>query len=77
MRCVALFTRAWIEIVYQRIDYLASEVALFTRAWIEIFLILHDTTGKTVALFTRAWIEIFSVFFLLKFFCRPLYEGVD
>ena len=52
-------------------------VALFTRAWIEIFLILHDTTGKTVALFTRAWIEIFSVFFLLKFFCRPLYEGVD
>ncbi len=36
LRLVALFTRAWIEIL--KTSYAASidEVALFTRAWIEI-----------------------------------------
>ena len=33
---VALFTRAWIEILKRIITLLASTVALFTRAWIEI-----------------------------------------
>ena len=34
--CVALFTRAWIEIILYSIKYLKIIVALFTRAWIEI-----------------------------------------
>ena len=34
--CVALFTRAWIEIILGSIKYLKIIVALFTRAWIEI-----------------------------------------
>ena len=33
---VALFTRAWIEILKRTTTLLASIVALFTRAWIEI-----------------------------------------
>ena len=36
MRRVALFTRAWIEIILYNIKYLKIIVALFTRAWIEI-----------------------------------------
>ena len=33
---VALFTRAWIEIVSITVISVANAVALFTRAWIEI-----------------------------------------
>ena len=33
---VALFTRAWIEILKLSYSESAKEVALFTRAWIEI-----------------------------------------
>ena len=33
---VALFTRAWIEIVLRNLDKHSESVALFTRAWIEI-----------------------------------------
>ena len=33
---VALFTRAWIEIILYNTKYLKHMVALFTRAWIEI-----------------------------------------
>ena len=33
---VALFTRAWIEIVESLLNQLGLKVALFTRAWIEI-----------------------------------------
>ena len=33
---VALFTRAWIEIVAKQYDDFFTMVALFTRAWIEI-----------------------------------------
>ena len=33
---VALFTRAWIEIILYNIKYFKHNVALFTRAWIEI-----------------------------------------
>ena len=35
-RSVALFTRAWIEIVCDASAVPLVEVALFTRAWIEI-----------------------------------------
>ena len=34
--CVALFTRAWIEILMRRKLQVRSKVALFTRAWIEM-----------------------------------------
>ena len=33
---VALFMRAWIEIVFPCIQFLDVSVALFMRAWIEI-----------------------------------------
>ena len=36
MKTVALFTRAWIEIILYNTKYLKYYVALFTRAWIEI-----------------------------------------
>ena len=36
---VALFTRAWIEILYHFITLYMFLVALFTRAWIEIDMI--------------------------------------
>ena len=36
MPYVALFTRAWIEIILYIIKYYVPYVALFTRAWIEI-----------------------------------------
>ena len=34
---VALFTRAWIEILIGKKINIYYDVALFTRAWIEIF----------------------------------------
>ena len=42
---VALFTRAWIEILIHEYTVLAETVALFTRAWIEM-LQLFDCNGK-------------------------------
>ena len=39
--CVALFTRAWIEIRFLLCAVLISHVALFTRAWIEILTIFR------------------------------------
>ena len=55
---VALFTRAWIEILYQSFLMCDYQVALFTRAWIEISVIAAPVTVRIVALFTRAWIEM-------------------
>ena len=37
---VALFTRAWIEILSKRLRGRQVAVALFTRAWIEILIII-------------------------------------
>mgnify|MGYP000674076471 CR=1 FL=1 len=34
---VALFTRAWIEMIEDTALYLLLNVALFTRAWIEMY----------------------------------------
>ena len=56
--CVALFTRAWIEIDLTQVECAKIAVALFTRAWIEIIDDLTIFNYKGVALFTRAWIEI-------------------
>ena len=38
IRSVALFTRAWIEIIINGGGIVPPPVALFTRAWIEIQL---------------------------------------
>ena len=75
---VALFTRAWIEMMKNPLFENGRLVALFTRAWIEI-----ESKGKLnscygVALFTRAWIEIIYFDSVTDFDgCRPLHEGVD
>ena len=37
---VALFTRAWIEIVSELKTYPSTAVARFTRAWIEITFVI-------------------------------------
>ena len=55
---VALFTRAWIEIVRSNTSGDIISVALFTRAWIEIANTKPKRKNIEVALFTRAWIEM-------------------
>ena len=76
--CVALFTRAWIEIDLTQVECAKIAVALFTRAWIEIIDDLTIFNYKAVALFTRAWIEIVELCILIpQMGCRPLHEGVD
>ena len=57
---VALFTRAWIEILHHSLHSSSVPVALFTRAWIEMALLDMPRKLSVVALFTRAWIEIKS-----------------
>ncbi len=75
---VALFTRAWIEILYHFITLYMFLVALFTRAWIEITRVIQTYGYGTVALFTRAWIEIDMISLLCRVYAgRPLHEGVD
>ena len=59
---VALFTRAWIEILHFTVNPCCNCVALFTRAWIEMSTSLRGQGRTYVALFTRAWIEIFISF---------------
>ena len=56
--CVALFTRAWIEIKSVPARPFSHSVAPFTRAWIEIYQNHFIHLPLHVALFTRAWIEI-------------------
>ena len=77
-KAVALFTRAWIEILSRSISREPKLVALFTRAWIEIYILVSIFCVKGVALLTRAWIEIDDMTFLKKDYNRrPLHEGVD
>ena len=42
--CVALFTRAWIEMIQDEFTKQEQRVALFTRAWIEISVIVNTTS---------------------------------
>ena len=75
---VALFTRAWIEIIPRVHRLIGVIVALFTRAWIEISRSFETFVLFAVALFTRAWIEIICVRIGDKVKAgRPLHEGVD
>ena len=75
---VALFTRAWIEMILMIYSTKILLVALFTRAWIEIKLYPKDIKSYNVALFTRAWIEM-EIFLIMNLIVnsRPLHEGVD
>ena len=75
---VALFTRAWIEIISRIPARKGQKVALFTRAWIEMQLLEFGHYITSVALFTRAWIEIeIEPFPIRVTTSRPLHEGVD
>ena len=74
---VALFTRAWIEIIHFDSRISSRFVALFTRAWIEISRHIRFSFLTFVALFTRAWIEIrVAHHYPDRISCRPLHEGV-
>ena len=55
---VALFARAWIEIIFFDEIQPENNVALFARAWIEIKDYRYEFFTTDVALFARAWIEI-------------------
>ena len=55
---VALFARAWIEIINGTVIIGRTWVALFARAWIEIPYWGIYITAYCVAPFARAWIEI-------------------
>ena len=75
---VALFTRAWIEIILSKKSSVYPFVALFTRAWIEIYGQIYGVVCARVALFTRAWIEIEPITVRDdNRQGRPLHEGVD
>ena len=72
---VALFTRAWIEILPVLRLFLLLFVALFTRAWIEILIYALSAIFHNVALFTRAWIEITRADFLPDNLVSPSSRG--
>ena len=55
---VALFARAWIEMIFRSIYTHNYLVALFARAWIEIDILQCLIYKAEVALFARAWIEM-------------------
>ncbi len=75
---VALFARAWIEMVKSYDQVKEITVALFARAWIEIATYSLYNVSVSVALFARAWIEMLSPYSgTTRALCRPLCEGVD
>ena len=62
MFAVALYARAWVEILRgERVCLCALVVALYARAWVEIAVIkMGSPIYNLVALYARAWVEIFS-----------------
>ena len=78
MHEVALFTRAWIEIVTSFFIVLSMSSPSLRGRGLKSVNSLTTFLLYRVALFTRAWIEILSI--LYRVFVktgRPLYEGVD
>ena len=67
---VALFARAWIEMILKTLQPLNAYVALFARAWIEMFFSLSDFLKCQVALFARAWIEIRFIVYIIPYICE-------
>ena len=55
---VALYARAWVEIIAlcRRHRFLA--VALYARAWVEIKRFANLSPHLYVALYARAWVEM-------------------
>ena len=75
---VALFRRAWIEIISSKQSARQVPVAVFRRAWIEIDQLQLKILRMDVALFRRAWIEMYGVNYEnLLSTCRSLQESVD
>ena len=75
---VALFTRAWIEIICCKNGCRTCQSPSLRGRGLKSDEIVFVTGGFTVALFTRAWIEImFAPCYFLYNISRPLYEGVD
>ena len=56
--CVAPYTGAWIEIMYNPAKSPCGQVAPYTGAWIEIVRQKAHRGGFKVAPYTGAWIEI-------------------
>ena len=67
---VALFMRAWIEIISECFNLKTYSVALFMRAWIEIDGGAKFVKICFVALFMRAWIEINKNYVYIPLFER-------
>ena len=76
---VALFTRAWIEIVTLWLITDRGRRSPSSRGrGLKYMIRSNQDIQRAVALFTRAWIEICVVLYVVVFVkCRPLYEGVD
>ncbi len=55
---VALYARAWVEIIHVRRSGRQKNVALYARAWVEMLRGLLINLVKPVALYARAWVEI-------------------
>ena len=55
---VALYARAWVEIMLYAAAWRAAKVALYARAWVEILRSVVTFSKYMVALYARAWVEI-------------------
>ena len=76
---VALFTRAWIEMLFElHVSPEGAKSPSSRGRGLKSLDSRSKYTYRPVALFTRAWIEIFLLNFMLsQDNCRPLHEGVD
>ena len=75
---VALFTRAWIEIVKPKAVCQALRSPSLRGRGLKFDYLIEIGVKRIVALFTRAWIEIiFPDKSINAGGSRPLYEGVD
>ena len=76
---VALFARAWIEIVLECANRQSYPVALFARAWIEIAMEHNLISGLITSPSLRGRGLKYDMGFGGSYenTCRPLCEGVD
>ena len=76
---VSLFTREWIEILYQQISIGKSVSPSLRGSGLKLLAPLPDVMlARHVSLFTREWIEITRLPCLARAIVGlPLYEGVD
>ena len=55
---VALYARAWVEMLDPDVEITIDFVALYARAWVEISMASKSISNSKVALYARAWVEI-------------------